>query len=763
MFKKLLPHIVAVLTFTALTVVYFLPYYQGMVLSQGDVVQWEGMSKEITDWDQAHPNDPALWTDAMFGGMPSIQIFMQYSGNLVNKVYRTLQPLFPEATETMFLMFLGFYILLLCFEVNPWLALAGALGYGLMSFTLQSVEAGHNTKVQAMSLMAPVIGGVVLAYRKKILMGAAVMALFLSLAIDANHLQVAYYLLMALLILGVYFFVESILEKRIVHFAKASVVLVLAGVLALLPNIANLWGTQEYAKATIRGGSSELTAKKEATKGGGLDYDYAARWSYGLTDGEILTILIPDMKGGGGGNTLSDDNRIVQKYAGQGYPASQIKRYVASSLYFGHQPFTSGPVYFGAALVFLFVFSMLLLKGNVKWALLALTLFSMLLAFGHNTPFHKWMFDLLPAFNKFRTPAMALVIAQLTIPLLAVLGISELLKAKQPADEVKKKLLIAVGVTAGIVFLVGIVGSFMGTFSGPGDAEIAKNNPDLVSLLKDERASMVRNDAMRSLFFILAAFGLVWFFIKKQVSQTILVAGLALVFFADNWMVAKRYLNSDNFVEKSAYEGQHQATQADLEILKDTDPNYRVFNVTRDPFNDAMTSYYHKSVGGYHPAKLILYQDLIENQISKNNMNVLNMLNTRYFIVENPQNKQPMAQRNPGALGNAWFVREVKWAANADDEMASLTNFNPKSTVVIDKRYKQLVPDNTIGDDSAAQIKLLEYTPNKLTYQYSSNSSQLAVFSEVYYENGWHAYVDGKLTDYFRANYALRAMTLPAG
>lgn len=764
MLKKLTPHLVAIATFALLTIAYFLPYYQGQTLQQGDVTQWEGMSKEITDWNEKHPDDHALWTNGMFGGMPAYQISMTYPGNFVTKIVRALGVIFPDASVLVFMGFVGFYIMLLCFGVNPWLSLAGAIAYGLSSFILISLEAGHNTKVQAMSLIAPAIGGVALAYRKHILIGGAITALALAMAVDANHLQVVYYILLVLGIIGLYYFITSILEKKIVHFAKASVVLLLAGVLALGPNVTNLWSTQEYAKETIRGGSSELTPKKEATKGGGLDFDYATRWSYGLGDGEMLTLLIPNMKGGGSGTDIGENSNFAKALSARGAPTSYAKQ---APTYWGGQPFTSGPVYFGAAIIFLFIFGLLIVRSNVKWVLLALTIFSMLLAAGHNTPFYGWMFDLLPMFNKFRTPAMALAIAEVTMPLLALLALNEVLNNDgfNKADALKK-LYIAGGITAGIVLLFGLVLSSTYSYVSAGDAELMQRGFDqqLIDAIKLDRASMLRSDSLRSLFFIALAFGLVWAYIQQKLTKTVVLASLAFILLVDNWMVAKRYLNSDNFTEKTV--SKHQPSQADLDILRDTDPNYRVYNVATNSFNDAMTSYYHKSVGGYHAAKLIRYQDLIENQISKGNMAVLNMLNTKYFIVPNQQQGgTPTVQRNPGALGNAWFVSNIQWAANADAEMKALDSFNPQQTVVVDQRYKDLVGNVQPTADSSAVIRMVSYSPNKLDYEYTASAPSVAVFSEIYYneEKGWNAYLDGQHVKHFRANYVLRGMALPAG
>ena len=762
--KRILPHVAAVLIFALLTVVYFLPYFQGMTLNQGDVSQWEGASKEIADWNKVHPDDPALWTDAMFGGMPTVQISLSFPGNYVTKVYNLIGVPFPFSSSYMFMMFLGFYIFLLCLDVSPWLAIGGAIAYGLSSFILISIEAGHNTKVQAMCLMAPVIGGVILAYRKNILLGAAITALFLSMMISANHPQIVYYLLITLACIAVYYFVNDIREKRPVHFFKASAALVVAAALAVVPNIANLWSTQEYVKETMRGGSSELTQKKQQAKGGGLDFQYATEWSYGLFDGEILSILIPDIKGGSSGGELSEESATYKELTGKGVPQNSALNFIQHApLYWGSQQFTSGPVYFGAAVVFLFVFSLLIVRNRIKWALLSLVVISIILGVGRNTFLYHIIFDTLPFFNKFRNPSMALAIAQLAVPALALLGLNELINGDWNKDDLIKKLKIAGGVTAGIVLIFGVLGSFIYSFTADADKRWFENNQGWVlDAFKKDRSSLLFMSSIRSLFFIGAAFGIVWLFVQKKLSNTLFIGSLALVFLVDEWMIDKRYLNSDNFVEVSKYQSNHTPTQADLEILKDPDPHYRVFN-TGNPFNDAMTSYFHQSIGGYSAVKLQRYQDLIENQISKGNTGVLQMLNTKYVITEG-QDRQQRVQRFPG-LGNCWFVRDVKWAKNADEEMADLTSFDPKTTVIVDERYRKDLSDNSTGSDSAAIIKLKEYTPNKVTYAYSSASNQVAVFSEIYYDGGkgWNAYLDGKLVPHFRADYVLRAMALPAG
>lgn len=761
--KRILPHAVAVLIFAVITAIYFSPYYKDMTLGAHDTTQWKAMAQETIAWKEK-TGEQALWTNSMFGGMPTFQISVLYPGNLVNYLPKIFEKIFPEASVIFFFLMAGFYILLLCFGVNHWLALAGALAYGLASFNLISIEAGHNTKVMAMSLMAPAIGGMVLAYRGKILMGAALAALFLSLNINANHFQITYYLLLTMGMLGIYFFVESLIEKKPVAFGKATVALLFASALAFVPNIANLWSTWEYGKQTMRGGSSQLT-EKQKTNTGGLDLEYATRWSEGATDFEFLSILIPNIKGGASGSELSTSSASYKVLTQNGIQSAEniIKR---MPTYWGDQPFTSGPVYFGAAIFFLFVLGLQIVRSNLKWALLAISVFFLLLSFGHNTPFFEFCFNHLPMFNKFRTPTMALVIPQLCFPLLALLALNEIVSGKTDTEELKKKLYIAGGVTGGLIVVFGLL-SIGANYTSKNDLEIAKQFPDwLMKALREDRASMLHADAWRSLFFAAAAFGAVWLFMRKTISVNLFAAALAVIFLLDGWLVANRYLNADDFEEKTQFAQNFQPSQSDLQILQDKDIYYRVYDQTVDPFNTASPAYFHKLVGGYSPAKLQIYQDLIERQISKHNPKVFDMLNTKYFKVADDKGNQRVIP-NPNALGNVWFVTSILHVNTADQEIDTLgaANFEPRTTAVINNEFGSLVTDNSLGNDSLASIQLSTYAPDKLTYEYTSATPQVAVFSEIYYAgaNGWKAYVDGKEQAHFRCNYVLRGMALPAG
>ncbi len=759
MLKRFTPHFIAVAVFATLTFIYFMPNFQGMILRQGDIIQWKAMSKDIMDWNEKHPDDPALWTSRTFSGMPSAQISLVYPGNIIAKLLTGINSVFPDVSSLVFLHFLGFYVLLLCLGISHWLAIAGAVAFGLSSFTLISIEAGHNTKVQAMALMAPVLGGVLLAYRKNILAGAALTALSLSFAIAANHLQVTYYLMICVGLLGLYELIAAITEKKLPHFGKATAALFLAAGLAVVPNIANLWMTRDYGKETIRGGSSELTRKKASTDGG-LDFEYASRWSYGASDLEFLSVLLPNIKGGGSGTDIGEESNFGKALRQKGYPLSYTRQ---APTYWGNQPFTSGPVYFGAIAVFLFVFAMLYAQNKLKWWAAALCVISFLLAFGHNTPFFRVAFETLPFFNKFRTPSMALVIAQFVFPMIAFIGLHELLTTKFDVAKVKKQLMISAGIVGGIALLFGVMGSMFFDFKAESDKQMNEQGLTfLTAALQQDRADMLRSDGFRTLFFVGAAFGLLWFFIQKKVSETILIAGLGALMLVDAWGVGKRYLNDENFVEKNDYETSFAMTPADMEILRDTDENYRVYNLSRDPFNDAITSYHHKHIGGYHAAKLIRYQDLIEEHISKGTPQVINMLNTKYVIQKGNDN-QPRVQRNPGALGNAWLVKNIRSVKNADDEIAALgdAEFSPAETAILDERFQSFTSSVEYNSEGSNIIQT-SFSPNKITYEYNGADKNFAVFSEVFYPD-WHCYVDGKLTDYARVNYVLRGVELPAG
>lgn len=762
-FFQFIPAVAAVIVFVALAMIYFAPLLEGKKIQQGDIRNWAGMSKEIVDYRAATGEEP-LWTNSMFAGMPAYQISTQYPANLIKKVDLFLRLGLPGAAGFLFLSFLGFFVLLRVLKIDPWIALLGALAYGFSSYFFIILEAGHNSKAHAMAYMAPVLAGVILTYRGKLLSGGALTALAVALQLTANHLQITYYLLLTILIVAAGLKFTAFKEKKLPDFAKASAVLVLAAGLAVLPSFTNLWVTWEYGKESTRG-KSELTVNQN-NQTGGLDKDYATQWSYGI--GETWSLLIPNVKGGAS-DAIGNHEEALKKVD------PQMKQYVAqSNAYWGNQPFTSGPVYVGAIVVFLFVLGLMIVHGPLKWALLIATVLSIMLAWGHNfMPLSDFFLDYVPGYNKFRAVSMTLVVAELTIPFLAFLALNQLASSSEGIAKIRNKFFIALGTTAGISLIFALLPTAFFDFLSAQEVlqyepmkakggDTAAQVSLFLSNLETARISIFKADAFRSFIYIVLAGALLYFWSFLKLHRALLFVGLSVLVVADMYTINRRYLNEKSFVRAALVDRPFTPSNADKLILKDTDPYYRVMNLAANTFNDASTSYFHKSIGGYHGAKLERYQELIEHQISKNNMKVLNMLNTKYFIVPD-EKRVPQVQVNMEALGNAWFVDRYQLVDDANQEMEALSNFEPSSTVIVDKRFSQYLEGWKPVSDSAAVIALVSYAPNKLNYKSKSTSDQIAVFSDVYYPHGWKAYVDGAEKPHFRANYVLRAMVIPAG
>ena len=769
--KKSMPYFVGVLLFIIISLAYMNPVLEGRQLMQQDVIRHKGMAKEILDFREKTGQE-ALWTNSMFSGMPAYQISVKYPGNLVQYMDKAIRLGLPRPADYVFLYMLGFFILLLVLKVDPWLSLVGALAFGFSSYFFIILEAGHNSKAHAIGYMAPVIAGIILTYRGKYLAGGALTLLAMALEVLAGHPQITYYLGLLLLIYGVFKLVEAIRKKNYIHFGKATLVVIVAVGIAVLTNITSLWATYEYGKYTIRG-KSELTTEKD-NRTSGLDKDYATQWSYGIS--ESMSLFIPNVNGGGT-RSLGEDKGNLENVD------PNYKEYVArANQYFGTQPFTSGPVYAGALVFLFFILGLFIVQGQIKWWLLAGTLFSILLAWGKNFMGPTEFFlDYFPMYNKFRAVSMILVLAEITMPLLAVLALNEVYKSP---EVLKQKIKIggmglnvfwlSLGFSLFIALIFALVPSLFLNFLTPDElAQLAKqkaSNPtaagqyaDLYANIAMARESIVKSDALRSLLFVVFGGASVWLFSLGKLKKGMLTGILLVLVVFDMWGIDKRYLNDDNFVSSRKLETPYAMSQADKIILKDKDPDYRVLNFTVDPFADASTSYWHKSIGGYHAAKLRRYQELYDHHIKKNfNIKVLNMLNTKYFIQPN-ESKKPAVVPNPRALGNAGFVKEINQVANADEELAALADFNPETTAVVNKKFSEQLTGFKAQADSSAQIALIEYQPNHLKYQSNTQSEQWAVFSEIYYEKGWNAYIDGEQQPYFRANYVLRAMRVPAG
>lgn len=760
-FKLLLPHFVAIITFLVISLVYFYPVIEGKILKQGDIIQFRGMAKEIADYREK-TGEEALWTNSMFGGMPAYQISVYYYNNFARYIDRIISLNLPVPTKFLFLSLIGFYILLLAFRVDPWLAIAGAIAFGFSTYFFIIEAAGHNTKAHAMTFMAPLVAGIVLSYRGKLLLGVMLTGVFLSLQLFTNHLQITYYTLIIVVIFGLYELFAFVKEKKLTEFFKITATLFIPVILAVGMNITNLWLTWEYSHYSTRG-KSELTSKQEIQTTG-LDKDYILNdYSYGVS--ETMNLLIPDFKGRSHSYNRGRQSEVYRVLVDNGVPGALA---IAEGLptYWGPQRYTSGPVYIGATVIFLFVFGLFFVKGRIKWWLLSATILSIMLAWGkHLYWFSEFFIDFVPGYNKFRTVSMILVIAELTIPFLGILAVSELAKKKYERKDAWRALQYSVYILGGVVLLLWLIpGAFL-SFSGSIDKDLmAAGYPDfIIDAMRGDRQAMMRSDAFRSLVFILLTAALLVLFYFEKIRRNYLFIGLAVLFLIDLGFVGRRFLNSSNYVSKRESQMFFQLSPADLLILTDQDPHYRVLNLTRSPFNDAVTSYHHKSVGGYHGAKMGRYQEVIEKYLARYDMNVLNMLNTKYFILPSETQSTPEVQFNPDAMGNAWFVNSFRVVENADEELDALGEFDPYTEMIVDKRFQNLLPGEFLERDTLALIELESYSPNHLVYSYSSGTPQMVIFSEIYYSKGWEVNVSGKETDHFRVNYILRGMVMPEG
>ncbi len=772
-FKKLMPYLMAIVLFVVISLAYLNPLLEGKKLRQDDITRHKGMSKEVVDFRE-NTGEEALWTNSMFGGMPAYQISVKYKGNLIRYIDSIFKLGLPHPADLVFLYMFGFFVLMISLRVNPWLGIAGAIAFGLSSYFLIILGAGHNSKAHAIGYMAPVVAGFILTYRGKYMLGGILTLLFLSLEIQAGHPQITYYLMLLLLVFGISEFVFSVREKTFPSFTRSTLIVVAVAVLAVLTNITSLWGTYEYGKYTIRG-KTELTSEKE-NRTSGLDKDYATQWSYGK--GETLSLMVPNAKGGASGALAQNEKAMDQIEPSLRNAVAQNR----VSQYWGDQPFTSGPVYVGAFIIFLFIYGLFIVKGRMKWWLLAGTLLSIMLAWGKNfMPLTEFFLDYFPGYNKFRAVSMTLVIAELTIPLLALLALSKLI---EKPEIFKKKVnlfslsvnpfYLSLGLTGGLSLLFALVPdwffSFLSDYESQMIADQGKSSPENAAGIAEffanveiARMAIFKADALRSFVLILIGGAIIWGFAMGKIKKGLTFGLLIALVLVDMWGIDKRYLDDDSFVGKSKVDKPYAMSPADKLILKDKDPNFRVLNLTVDPFADASTSYYHKSIGGYHGAKLRRYQELYDHQIKgKFNRDVLNMLNTKYFI-QADESRKPFVAPNPQALGNAWFVNNVKMVANADEELDALSDFDPEKVAIVDVRFENELVGYTSGVDSSALIKLIEYKPNNLKYQVNSQKDQLAVFSEIYYPKGWNAYVDGTLTPHFRVDYVLRGMLVPGG
>lgn len=781
--KKAFGIAACIFVFALITLIYFNPILDGKRLKQHDIEMYKGMSKEVVDYREA-TGDQTLWTNSMFGGMPTWNISVINKSNLLGRLNLVLNCGFPNPIGVVFISMLGFFILLLILDCSVWISFIGGLAYGFTSYLFIIIGAGHNTKAMAMAYMAPVIAGILLTYKGKYLWGSLLTAIALALEVGANHLQITYYLLIIVVCLVIGMLIKCLKEKQFGHFIKASICLIVAAIMGILTNSTSLYANYVYSKDTTRGKpvlTQEQTGQTNQTKG--LDRDYITQWSYGK--GETWSLLIPNAKGGASAY-IGKQNPAINKADRQFHDSI-----AQSNAYWGDQPGTSGPVYVGAIIVFLFVLGALTVKGELKWALLVATLLSILLSWGKNfMGFTDFFIDYIPGYNKFRAVSMTLVIAEVCMPLLGLLGLAEISKSPESFKQNLKKFWIALGITAGFCLLFYIAPKAFFSFLSQGEAQqfaqltTGKDGAlyqSFATQLEDVRVAIFRKDALRSLLFIILATVPILLYGRgklKAAPTFIIIAALVVI---DLYSIDKRYLNNSNFISKKQFDKPFTASVADQYILNDPSLDFRVINLTKDVFNDASTSYFHKSIGGYHGAKLRRYQDLITYylnpeirqfgtlfksidselalQLAMQQQRILNMLNTKY-IIYNPD-AEPI--ENPCAFGNAWIVNNVRWVDTPNEEFDALATTNLRHTAIVNNEFQQQVGNYVSVDSLIGQIALTEYKPNKLTYSFNAYQDQLVVFSEIWSDTGWKLYIDGHEHPLLRANYLLRSALIPSG
>ena len=790
--KKLLPDLIAILAFVLLSFAYFFPAdIENRILFQHDTAAGAGAGQEVKEYYE-QTGERSRWTNSLFGGMPMYQIAPSYdSTKSLQWVQKAYQLFLPDYVCLTFMLMLGFYILLRVFGIPVWLAGLGGIMWAFSSYFFILISAGHIWKFITLAYVPPTIAGIVLAYRGKLLWGGILTALFVALQITSNHVQMSYYFFFVILFFVGAYFEKAWRTKTLPQFFKASAVLIVAALVGIAANVSNLYHTYAYSKETMRG-KSELVQTGDAAKqtSSGLDRDYITQWSYGID--ETLTLLVPNFKGGASA-ALSQSETAMSK-ANPMYSSL----YGSLTQYFGTQPMTSGPVYVGAFVLFLFVLGCFIVKGPLKWALIGATFFSIVLSWGKNfMPLTDFFIDYVPLYNKFRAVSSILVIAEFTIPLLAIFALKRLLEEPEILKQEKKPLGISLLLTAGIALLLAVAPGSIGSGYVPAqEAQMLQNAVNqqmipanelsgILANLGEMRAELVSSDALRSFIIIGIGCSLLWLYASGKLRSSLTIAGITILCLADMWGVNKRYLNDAQFVPHSIRTETFTKTNTDELILQDTSLDYRVLNFATSTFDDNNTSYWHKSVGGYHPAKLRRYQEMIEHHISPemqaaykaiataggemdsvdaNKFRILNMLNTKYFIFPAGQQRQTVPILNPHAYGNAWFVNKVQYVNNANEEIDALDSIIPTETAVVDARFKDVLKCATESyKDSLSSIRLTSYAPNRLTYETNNAQDGIAVFSEIYYPDGWHVTIDGQPAELARADYILRTMHVPAG
>lgn len=769
-FNRNSTHFIIALLFVVICFIYFNPAFSGKSLGQNDVTRAQSTQTEINEYKKN--GETILWTNQIHAGMPTFQIWAPYPGNITTWIVNGINYTFPKPTGTVLLLLFGTYLLFSVLKLRPWLAATGAIAFTFSSYNIILLAAGHANQVFAIAFFAPVIAGVILIFRREYLLGTALAALFLALEIRANHIQMTYYLMLALLMLVGFEFYSALKVKETKAFFKSAACAVLATLLAVTVNASSLWSTYEYGEETIRG-RSNLT-RQSAAPSTGLPKDYAYQWSQGVK--ECVTFLIPNAYGGSSRGHADVHSNVSKTLIGLGADENQAVSVAGSlSLYWGDKPFTEGSFYFGAAICFLFTLGLLIVKGQMKWWLVAVILLTMFLSFGKNWPYlSDLFFDYFPLYNKFRAVESILAVGALSFTMLALLAVNEVI-VNSDKPLLLRKSKVALYVTGGLCLLIVIAPDLFLSFRTSDHVNFVEQLSQALKIdgvtahsignaLVADRKAAAQSDAIRSLIFILIAFTLLWTYLKNKLTLTGFSLSLLFLILIDMWSVDKRYLGFDTFVAQGEV-ASPQLREVDRQIKLDKDPNYKVIDLTQSILSDATTPYFHKSIGGYSAVRLKRFEELISTHFSETlNMNILGMLNTKYIITSDEKTPILTSMLNPSACGHAWFVKSIKYVKNADQEMAAIKAFLPKEEAIVHEEFIQLISHNqarTIPRNS--KIDLVSYTPDHLTYQSSSTTENIAIFSEVYYAKGWKMLIDGVEKPYFRANYILRAAQIPVG
>ena len=761
-YKRFLPHLVVILFFIIAALAYFNPVLQGKKIFQSDIVQYTGMAKQQNDFRKT-TGEETYWTDAAFGGMPTYQLGAKYPNNYVKQLDLALRFL-PRPADYLFLYFIGMYILFLVLKVDYKLAFLGALAFGFSTYLIIILGVGHNAKAHAIAYMPLVLSGIFLTFQRKYLYGFLLLAVSMALELVANHFQMTYYLMLLVAVIGIVYLIDAFKKKLLPHYFKSIGIMAVAVLIAIGLNATNILATKEYADTSTRG-STGLTINADGTPKDnktGLDFNYITEYSYGKL--ESFNLFIPRFMGGSSSEDFPKDSETVNVLLQMGASSQEANQILSQiPMYWGDQTYVGAPAYIGAIVIFLAVLALFLIRGRLKWWTVSGFVLALLLSWGKNfSSLTEFFIDYVPLYDKFRAVSSIQVLIELILPILAIVGLQKFFSQFDGEDKRQKALLWATGVVGGITLLFLLFKSSLFDFASPYDSYFRDElGLQFVEAVRGDRMALFTSDTMRSLIFVLLTAGVLWIYLKGKLKKGSAVIALSILVLIDLVGVDRRYVNEEDFVQARLVEQPFEKNGADIQILEDED-HYRVYDATTNAFNSARSSYFHNALGGYHAAKPGRMQDLFEFYINRGDIGILNMMNVRYIIVQN-KNGGPVAQRNPYANGPAWFVDNVLPAENVNEEIQLLDSLDTKKIAVINKDFLSKIPNEKIQRDSTATIDLFSFQPNHLVYETSTKTPQLAIFSEVYYPQGWNAYINGKPAEYFRADYVLRAMVIPPG